>query len=413
MVGYIQLNYLSPISNYIFDNTNQYVLVFYTNKNEQIIINKILIEDINNISDIIRAFNINKTIKSIGKIHIVKLFCHNNNKIFLLFTGKLIKKNNFGKLSILILNKPINCNNELLHTNYINDISYLENVFFNLEKYDNNQICVIFYTQTLLQLNKPIKPVIINANIKFTYNRYDKIFTIDTKSSQNKYCGEKRILRYDPYNNNALITPIDGKLRAFHINKSTVFNINNLQLYIHNIIDNFHDINGGSGYVIKIDKNDYKYIHTPYNGYLIDLIDANNMIIFKFKSNYFIPDHIKERDYLSVVNGNFTYGGVGVGAGSRMCPQLIKPQPKIELIVYLILFQSVKFTNKKIISKIKTNNLSNLWFGQGEELGYCINDTNYISILVNRPIEFASDISIENNKASTFIKAMDIIGYLK
>ncbi len=414
MVKYINLQYLSPISNFVFDTTTtKYVLIFFNSSHDSTIMHKITITDIDNITETIRAYSINRSFKLPCNTHFnVMLFAHSCKKIYLLFSGELNKLNNNNKkMNMLILKKPVTVGNKLLHTDYINMKSFLQETFFDLNKFDHNQQCIIFYTTTPKPSAPIIKPLHINvsdAYTTFTYDRYAKNFVTAGKYSLQKDKTIQRKIRFDPFSNNVIVAPVDGKLRAFKINSSTVLNINYRQYKISQLVE-FSEIDNSHGYITEVGYDDYKYIHMPYSGKLKQIRCHNNITIFKFESQYFIPDSVSERDYLSVVNGNYTYGGVGVGAGTRAYPELIAPQPKITLIFYLILFQPINYTNKNLK---QNNKFSDSYFQQGEEVGYCTQDTNYVAILANRPIEFASDIQLKNEANSTFIKAKDIVGIL-
>jgi hypothetical protein len=177
----------------------------------------------------------------------------------------------------------------------------------------------------------------------------------------------------------------------------------------------------------------------PYSAYIKEVGiyggESNNpyMISLRFESSYFLPQDVHERDLLSVVNGHPTYGGVGVGAGLRPYSELRLPQPKTNLIFSLIIITpSFKdgfiFTNKKLIGakkyvkKNKNVKIKSYWYQQGEEIGKITTGFSNVIFLVNRPLEFASDIQYYSkvlqhtpikNRIPTFVKARDIIGILK
>jgi len=145
-----------------------------------------------------------------------------------------------------------------------------------------------------------------------------------------------------------------------------------------------------------------------------------------------MPVDVHERDLASVILGNFTYSGVGVGAGNRAYPELLEPQPQIKLVYYMILVNptsnSFEFSNQKlknfndfwkddnIIHKIPS-----IWLEHGEELATFKNNVGYVVTMFNRPLDFTSDIKyyskfdITNNEQKqidVFVKLRDVIGMI-
>ena len=140
----------------------------------------------------------------------------------------------------------------------------------------------------------------------------------------------------------------------------------------------------------------------------------------RFESNYFIPKDVHERDYKSVIYGHNV-------SMSRAWPELVNVQPDTSLVFYVIVIGdkdslSANFTNKKLldIKKIvKPNSIYKPvphWFDTAEELlTFNCNLVNNTLFLINRKIDFASDIKHNSNlpsKINTYIKLKDILGII-
>ena len=182
---------------------------------------------------------------------------------------------------------------------------------------------------------------------------------------------------------------------------------NNIKLS--NYVDNNSIING-AGYSIDLLPGDYKGIFIPYAGHITNIIKGSDYLSLIIESDYYIAPYIHERAYLSVMNGNSTYQGSGVGAtDDRYYPDILKIQENSKLVYYLIILFSSK---SKIIYRKKIS--TNQWMEQGTEILY-IDDPNNIGCLfvVNRPIDFVNDIKIYNNyPVHTYSRCRDIIGIL-
>jgi len=503
MAKFIELQFIAPISNYIFNNANRYILVFINNINDNICINKIHLNKINNINDTIRAYTIGKTIKASNPYCAIKLFeINQTNIIKLLFTGIVdINKKEYANKNNIILDGAPTLYGELRNRIYDSDKSFLDERFYNFDTKNINNKCIIFF----MILNKPRTPLIKSNIIKplisddlYIYDRYNqnlikefipvyvnkllndhKINNIHTTHNINfikHFCKKDKFadyinfiklyqpdvnvyesstsknfktlltrkikknyrpIKYEPYINSIIISPVDCRLRGFIINNMTKFKIFNTNLNIYNLIDKPNQIINGSGFMCRICPQDYKRFYIPYAAYLKEFglfyKKSSNIYynIMKLESNYFIPEQVKERDYLSVISGNYTNPTVGVGSATRPYPELIDPQPNTKLIYYLIIIGSpvdnlLEFTNKKL-SKIKEfthnnyiNRIKPIWFEQGEELGYFKCSGGIMITLFNRIIEFTTDINhymqlyeMGNKQIDCYIKTNDIIGILK
>ncbi len=276
------------------------------------------------------------------------------------------------------------------------------------------------------------------------YQRDDRYLMGKNKNDTLKTAISKRIAYgrrpkyYHPYINSIILSPTDGRVRGFNINPTLKISSHNRIYTTKTLVDKPFQLNGGSGFLTRVCPQDYQRVHVPYSAYLreIGIYGGNNnnplIVKLRFESSYFIPSGVHQRDLLSVIYGNFMYGGVGVGAGLRYWPELLEPQPNTHLIYHVIIItqplsNSFLFTNKKlrgIRNIIGSNNnyrIKPYWYEQGEEIGKLTCGMASIIVLVNRPIDFTSDIKYYskmlektplNKPIDTFIKAKDITGIL-
>lgn len=490
MDEFIEINYISPISNYKFANINKYYLVIINStRDNSIFINKIHLENIKNVSVDIRSYNINKAITLISQerypICSIKLFENDtiNNTIKLLFSGNIdtnfIEYNGIKTIILFSPSNVLNCERECI---FENDISFVSEQFFNFETINKDSKCILFITKLKNTDKQIIKPFIYQFDISpniFIYDRYQqnvireilniqeqyyilnslcktntysdyiqfiKIFQIDV----NKYTDNKnfknnsfkemfmrrinpiyRKIHFDSYLNNVILSPTDGRISTFDITKKFKFSYYNYIFGIDDLIYKSNEILNGKGFKNRMIPSDYSRIFLPYSGNLTNIgifgNDKNKpyMITMRFESDYFIPNDVHEREYLSVIYGN----NINV---SRGYPELVEKQPNTCLVFYLILLgnnlvDSIIFTNNKLLNMTKiitlnTNYKMNfMWFEQGEEIGTfncCIGQTLF---MINRFIQFTSDIRFyskidEDSKLKkpieTYIKAKDIIGLI-
>lgn len=496
MANYIELEYISPVSKFNFNNIDhEYLLVLINTTAINTFISKTIIKDINNIDDTVRGFPIGKAIKLSNEQNInypsYKIGIFDNNKkagtISLLFYGFLeVDKYEYGSKSRLFMRVPPSSK----ITQYSNDNSFIDERFYNfpVNTNENPPFCLLFFSKRRM-VNIPILKQ-LSPDLKIEYNNYvfdrysnilikefipsdvkNQIFKLEKPSIStkhylhNKYYNKKycknskyvdflkdyqvyrktfdRPLKYDPYLNNTLVSPLDSRIRGFNINPTLKFNIGDKELQLHNIIKKPFELLKGSGYISRICPQDVQKVFAPYSGYLKEIkINGKNdsipnLVTLRFESTYYIPVHVHERDYLSVLNGNYTHAGSGVGAGTRWWPELSNPQPNTNLIFYLVLIpygnnSIIKFTNKKLteIKKIlslgQNFRIKPMWIQQGEEIcrficGSNVGGGHMAIMLSNRPIDFTSDIkhfSKINNQDSkfkpfdTYIQARDLVGLL-
>lgn len=516
---YIELQYLSPASNYEFDENKTYTLVLINiSSNNNIHIYKNNINKLDNVNATTRAYPIKKSVKVVPSLfkqsYCVKLFSHDNetNKISLLFTGVLdqekLDKENYN---YIVLDKPPTVLGRPREVVYVDDTSYLEEPFYNFENLISKESCFFFIRKMRNTNFKVLLPIAIKfdlSNSIYLYNRYHNsivkefmprhVHTIIDKigyntiakqnlahsiSFINNFCNNKntyegyikfleiyqrddrtligqqklgnlkfmltrriqekyRPLKIEPYLNNTVVAPVDGRVRGFHTTS-------NLKIVIYNRIYTpgkfrIPEIIGGSGFLCRVTPQDYQRVHMPFAAYIKTLnvfVDNDKTCIttLEFESTYFMPPDVHQRDYLSVINGNYTHGGVGVGvgvggvgvggvgvgAGSRSCPEVLEVQPKTHLSFHIIIISPTKdsfiFTNKKLETS-KNQTLKQKWYEQGEELGKIMCGNACIVVLFNRRLDFTPDIKYFSKIDSmtpihkpidTYVKTRDIVGLIK
>lgn len=394
MAEYIEVQYISPISDYKFDIIHKsYIMATITTSTHSTRIHKITIKEIGNVNDNIRAYVIGKTVNiepviGIGdRILSIKIFELNKTQLKLLFTGMIyVKQHEFYHKSYITMKQPIytiNASDRLKHGTYNNNTSLISEQFYDSkDRYHDTNKCILFFRRVDRPSTNILKPTIYKINEGEhipIYNRHHNLIikeyipeqlklkkTVDNIYTHHyhhiykyrtKYCKNKsdasnnfyntyqidnwhihRPLKFMPYLNSTLVSPAECRLRGFNINPTTRFNLNDKVIHINNLIKRSQQkqIYGGSGVLCRICPQDHRIIYIPYSGYLKNIRIINGNVILKIESDYFIPNNVDERDLLSVVNGHPTHRGSGVGAGTRYWPELMKPQPDTYLIYYIV-----------------------------------------------------------------------------
>ena len=197
-----------------------------------------------------------------------------------------------------------------------------------------------------------------------------------------------------------------------------------MKLVIYNKLVSLNDLylnnlNGGSGFYCRKCPQDYNGVCFPFSGDLKNITllkksDHPYTMIFRIDSDYYIPKNVSERALLSVLRGNHTYGGVGIGAGSRAFPELLKKQPNTHLTYYLIIVGAtkrdfIKFSNKfsnidTTLEMNKTIHFKSTWVDKGEELGNIICGGGSVIVLCNRKINFENDIRFYSKLVKNSLK---------
>lgn len=475
MYGFIQLKYVSPVTDYIFNANKKYQLVLYNQGVGKMVITKVDITNIDNITKEIRGYAINKSVKNTtgSPFYVVKLFEIDGDKLKLLFTKDFnLQHIDYHSRFSLEMLSPTSVLGEPRTAFLIDDRSYLNEQFFNFDTFKQNSSCILFITLTRSNSLPCITNVLINYeydNLIYVYDRYHnavikemmplgrsvpenminfaakyctngnytdfvKTFQIDVNvfkpadgSFQKLYNREMkqqyRPFKYDPYLNNLLTSAVDGRLRPFKINKSLTFKMYNKSINVSEFQTDFDLIDGGNGYVCRMNPRDYPRVHMPYKGFMKEIMIFDNiasdtyMIAFKFDSNYYIPPDVHEREYISVLYGN----NINM---SRFFPELVDVQPDTHLIFYVIMYglknqDSIRFVNQKLTDlkqQLKMNEVTRIkptWYEQGEELATFICGGGYVITMFNRQIDFIEEIkkySMEPKPIEVYTHTRDIVG---
>ena len=464
MTEVLEINYISPTSDYIFDKAKKYYLVFINSgKTNNVLINKIEITEMNNINEIVRSYHIGLAIPLYPSSpnYSIKLFESYAEKIKLIFTGNLnIAKLEYGS-KVIKLNIPSKILGNYRIGTYDDNTSFLQEQFFNYEVSDNDK-CLLFVSK----MKKTTKEITKTYNFKFDdmtdtylYDRYNsniireqnfigldsfcqsntfddyvkfvKTYNIDV----NKYINKPkdtfksmfmrkinpkfRPLNFDPYLNNVICSPTDGRTIGFNLdsNNFRFYFFGNSYHYTDFVKDDAKDFINASGFITRMTPYDYQRIHVPYSGYVTGMQIMNNSITLKFESDYFIPPNVHEREYISVVYGHNIQM-------SRAYPELTETQPKTKLVFYIILLtnktsDSIIFTNTSLnnIKQATHTKKIKFWMDQGEELGVFNCCLGTILMLVNRPIKFSDDINFYSNSLNKqiecYIRTKDLIGLIQ
>lgn len=481
MVEFIEINYISPMSNYKFDvaNNKYYLTIINSSLGNTVTIHKIELINIDNINESIRSYFIGKSIKIQSNQYpyfSIRLFQHNikTNLLTLLFSGNIelnnIEFNNIIKISLYSPSKIVGSPRT---SSYTNENDFLNEQFFNYETINEDNKCVLFITKLKQTDKTTIKPYIYKFDVaeqKYIYNRYHnnvikeiqlakiddlcksntfndyikfiKLYNVDVNRYFNKnkdtfksmYMRQInpsfRKLQMNPYLNNLISCPNDGRVTGFHIDESLKFKILNEEFKFNELVSKPYELMNCNGFMVRSIPSDYQRICVPYTASLkeIGIYGGNNYVYYvalRFESNYYIPPNVHEREYISVVYGHSIHE-------SRTYPELLDTQPNTKLVYHLILMggnspDTINFTNKKLIdikNKINLNTRNNVklgMFDQGEELGVfscCFPNTIF---MVNRPIDFSSDLKFYSNlndkialqkPIETYIKQKDVIGLL-
>lgn len=449
----ININYISPIGNYKFDNKlNNYYLVHVGIDK----IHKILLPNLDNINQQCRAFAIDRAIKITNHYayptQSFLIFEHNikENIIKLLFVAKFdpVKYDYFGIIE-LTLRQPSKVLGDYRMSNYVSDKSFIYEQFFNYESFEPQveNKCILFMSKLHKTQKKITEPTIIklDSSDRLIFNRYhnalikeilpspiplNDLCLSNTQDDYIKLVGHYNIdvNRYNKTNlstfkelflrpinptfrplvsqyyfNNLINAPADGRVKAFDV-KDSPYPLNE-------IIQVPFALNEGSGMMTRLTPGDYQRVSMPYPGYLTEVLVLPAYTALKFESTYFMPPSVEEREYISVLYGHRV-------SMSREFPELVDVQPRIKLIFYVILFgKNVVLTNVKLIDTQKVCKTKipyeKVWFEKGEEIGGFNCCHGNVMFITNRPIDFTNDIrywSSENMEC--YIRNKDIFGLL-
>ncbi len=456
---FLEFKFISPISDYKFDKSLYNYFLVITNmsnhiNSNDIVVNKIHLKNIDNINETIRSYFVSRSIELCPSDKVsynINLFEHNksSNIITLLFSGDIdINKAESNNKAYVMLNRVIHSN---VSTEYKDTSSFLIEKFFNVENIirdtsvNDKNCCLLFFSKSFRTNNRIVIPEVIDGSGKeYIYYRYANTLMKEVVFNKYSQFYIDRPIKYHPYKNNIITATTDGRLRGFEIDNDLTFTIYNKKIRLQNLVDTktVGQLLEGSGYLSRVLLQDHKSVHMPYSGYLkeVGIFNRGDYTFtgLKFYSDYFIPPGVHERDYASVILGNYTYSGVGVGAGTRpssscfACDDYLRPQPNTRLVFVVILINYNQGTNNTLTNPKLMNFLKNcpknkyatvvpeaIWMQQGEKIGQLTNNSSYPSYTItmfNHQIEYTSDImhySINaDNKKDCLIRLNDMVGLL-
>lgn len=367
------------------------------------------------------AIKINKSIDFKNKKLLYMLFhyCKNKNKI------KLVGLNSMDNTDLIniyetknkysmnynynfFLNEKFNCtklkNNLIMsikiNTNKKNNFNLLNKKKIKLHKYnkliydvDNNKILIEFIKDGIKKY--------IDSNTDII--EYQRMINNNNNSNSNKFNFIKsniyeRIIEDHAFKNNALLSPCQSRFNFFPSPSNTQnINLSNIKSYIDN------DLNYGLEF--RSTCIDNKKLYTPYHGFFTNLTTKKynkiyNIKILKFKTNYFIPPSYTERNYLALLNGNFTHHGVGVGGGLREYPELLDKNPDVTLKYNILIFHK---------NNIELNiNYKKKFYNKGDYICNISNSIGYILLFTNRKIKLSYKTKYDKK-----IDECRIVGFLQ
>ncbi len=412
----IDINYISPITNYTFSKLDKYYLVIsFMESDDKITFYKHDMT-LNNVNETVRAYHISKSINiSLPKIPIkytIQIFKHDKlNIITLLFTNLIdFSVFEYNNIQAISLYSPDSIINEK-HTTYIGLKSFLSEQFFNYETLSNDNQCLLFLTLKTHTRFPTLEPVKLNVSdlAVTSYNKYHNTYTtpikvfktnnyieylkyyqIDIKKFVPKINGDfrnmllrkmdmsKRPIMYDRLMNNVITCPSDGRIKIINSNSFTWF----------------------------MRPNDYPRISLIYPGYLVGMkrkqINGNECLVLNFTNDYYMSHFQGEREMISILLGHNV-------AMSRAYPELTAVQDDNTLNFDVIFMgsnrESIILTNEKLINY----NGKKIWFDTEELLLF----NNYLGkciVSFNRELQYNSDIK---DNCENFIKLNDTIAYIQ
>jgi len=321
-VEVLEINYISPISNYKFDlKDNKYYLVFVNTSSNGVIITKLDLLDINNISDSVRAYAIQQGVARTTPVneklwYSIRLFQHHikTNKIVLLFANELdLDQLPFNAIQEMPLFTPSTVVGQLRSVIYVDETSFLAEEFYNYESYVPKNKCLLFVnrkTQSKMKNNNQLLIKYNNSDEVYVYDRYHHNIIKEQKGDDiqlycsnntfndyvkfikkysidvNKYLDKKpdtfksmlmrkinpqyRIKMGDPLRNNIINAPTDGRITTFKTHRKSIINIRNKSFRLDQLTQNPSEVI--NGFYSRLTPGDYPRIAMPYQGYLTDFL---------------------------------------------------------------------------------------------------------------------------------------------
>ena len=390
---HLEINYISPISGSLNNDTCYLVILKCDGMNE--LINCVEINGLNNVTNKLRAYYIGKYIDGGEGKFSVRLFRKRGGKIELMYVGEFEMIDEIGTVRAIMM---YGVGNILRNGIHWNDETFLSEQYFNYEIVEKENKCALFVREmSKCMLDKMDSSVIDGKGLIYNryygnfmkefggryvgndYDDYVKKYCIDVRKYVERDKGnfrdmfvrkikdELRIGMSNDHNNNMVVSPCDSRVSIIK-----------------------------GGFKCRTILSDYPRVCVPYQGYLIDVVKKEGYISFNFVNDYFIPSHVEEREYISVVLGH----NINV---SRGYPELVDVQPNTLLNYSLI----VKGKSIVVINKKKKK----LWFEQGEEMcvfDSCVGD---VYVVFNRPFRYSADVGKYCSKGiECYVRFNDNIG---
>lgn len=456
-MSYIEIGYISPISTYNFDNVNiKYTLVILSKDNHKNIVWEVPLNSLQNITNQIRGYPINKVIKikkNHGQIK-MQIYGYNrtNNTITLYFSGilhnspailyrpktiKTIKKQNLlltehyfleifhndydntnEKCAIFIYNKKSDI------SNYISSKLYTPlNKNFLINRYDSVHL-LEYYPQTIKFYNALSKKELYrntqryNSSILSKYNHRLQVtnFINDFFINKNKHLNDignwittddiikrtidssYRPLYHEDNKNNIVVNATDGRVTTAETKKylDTLKSLFNFNLLFSKNHEHNKQLLLGSCYVSRLMPQDNRVLYCPYDGYVTGIKKDKNVVVISMINDYFMAPSVLERDQFSVAYGKCLHF-------NRGCSERLAPQPRHVLRMSIVIIGGQLHDKLNIEKKP-------LWVYKGEKIGYLDLTSSIVVFLSNRKIVF-----VEPNIqcGEEFIRAKDIVGYVQ
>lgn len=421
----IHLRTISTYSNYKFQDKHEYCMVIINKEN----IHKIYLPTLINIKYLkgqenVLAQYIKSTIKvfptAIGHNLFIHIFEGRGNKMMLLFSGTFNLDNyDEGYRGQITLYAP----SRKLWTNYphtrFRGTCFLEEQFYNQQTYDPTNYAVIQFELLTESHNERIHDYIVIDPKNHIWNRYEHNYITENEHNMldcNLYNGSRIKLGYrpiitDPYHNDELISPIDGRIQIKYLEEADIKRI---------LTDGDYGfptcsrILSGNIYKIRSEPQDYNELFVPYSGNMIKYVKKKGKLIIKVQSNYFIPKHVGARDLMTAVYGNYINPSQGVGAGLRHYPELKDVQPDTTLVYYVVVISDTDYR------KVNYSFEQLTWLEQGQVLIPNDNVPKKVFLLFNRKITASHDIynmfkpknKIDLPYSETYVRARDSIGII-
>lgn len=277
-----------------------------------------------------------------------------------------------------------------INTNKNAEFKLLNKKKVNLYKY-NKLIYDVKNDKILIEFIKDSIKKYVDSNIDII--DYQRIIN-NSNSNKLKFIKSnvyERIIEDHAFKNNALLSPCQSRFNFLPLRSS------NIKSYIDN------DLNYGLEF--RSTCVDNKNLYTPYHGLFTNLItkkynEIYNIKILKFKTNYFIPPSFTERNYLALLNGNFTHHGVGIGGGLRGYPELLDKNPDVTLKYNILIF----YKNNVDINI----NHKKKFYNKGDYICNISNSIGYVLLVTNRIIKLS-----HKTKHDKKIDECRIVGFLQ